>query len=399
MKAFFFNLPAHGHVNPTLPLAKEIIRIGDTVTYYNFNEFQEKIEKSGASFRKYPAIEKYKLFEAENPFELAFSLWQATEDFIPLLISEIEREPPDYIIHDSLCIWGWAIAKIFGIPAICSTTTFALNMNVFRSVSNFPWTGIQNFWEGRKFVFPTIQLMNKLQKRYKLPKRNLLDSVTNVSDLNIVYTSREFQPESDSFPGSYFFVGPSVPNAQDTSDFPMEKLEGKPVIYISLGTLRNNRLDFFNLCINAFKDLPFIFVLSVGNRVDMSQIVTTPVNFIIRNSVPQIEILKKASLFITHGGMNSANEGLYFGVPLLAFPQTSEQAMVARRVEQLGAGLMLKEKDLSEKTLLNKFFEVLNNPEFSLAAKKQKLFLHNSGSAQKAIQLLEKFKLNFIAKK
>mgnify|MGYP001560630971 CR=1 FL=1 len=395
MKAMFFNLPAHGHVNPTIPLVKEIIKSGDTVIYYNIREFQKKIESSGAEFRTCSEIEEHEIFLAENPFELANSLWNASEDFFPFFISEIEKEKPDFIIHDSLCTWGWALAKIFKIPAICSTTTFALNFHVFREVSNFPWNGLENFWKGRNFIYPLKRKIQKLQKQYKFPKRDLLSSLTNSSDLNLVFTSKEFQPASNTFSSNYHFIGPSVPDAQETGDFPMETLVENPVVYISLGTLRNNRLDFFNTCIEAFQDLPFTFVLSIGNKVDHSNLLKNPANFIIRTSVPQIEILKKANLFITHGGMNSVNEGLYFGVPLLVFPQTSEQSMVARRVESLGAGQYLSEKDISKKILIKKVFEVLNNSKYYDSAQKQKYFLHNAGGLQRAVQLNRQFKDNF----
>ncbi len=396
MKALFFNIPAHGHVNPTLPLVRELVKSGDTIICYNSAEFQQKIENTGAEFRQYPEKKEYKNFQPENPFLLADLLWKAAEDMFPFILSEIDKENPQYIIHDSICPWGWAAAKSAKLPAVCSTTTFAFNRDVVKSVSASRWNILKNFWEGGTTLPGMLRRIRRLQRKYGFPQRRLIQNIVNESHLNLVYTSREFQPASHTFAESYHFIGPSVPESQSAGDFPVEKLDNKPLIYISLGTLRNNRMDFYLNCIEAFRSFTGTIVLSVGKQVDLAAFDSAPENFIIQSHVPQIEILKRAQLFITHGGMNSVNEGLFFGVPLLIFPQTDEQGMVAKRVQNLGAGLVLKEKDIDPETLMLKARTVLEQPSFRESAEVQMKYLRCSGGREKALIKIHEFKKKFI---
>ena len=82
-------------------------------------------------------------------------------------------------------------------------------------------------------------------------------------------------------------------------------------------------------------------VLSVGTRTDPSSLVRIPDNFLVRPHVPQLEVLKHTGVFVTHGGMNSVMEAIYYGVPMVVVPQQPEQAMTAR-VAELGLGVALE---------------------------------------------------------
>lgn len=83
-------------------------------------------------------------------------------------------------------------------------------------------------------------------------------------------------------------------------------------------------------------------IMSVGNLINIEDLGAVPYNITISRFVDQIAVLSQADVFLTHCGMNSVNESLYYKVPLVMYPQTSEQDGVATRVEQLGAGIRLK---------------------------------------------------------
>ncbi|MCV5706991.1 UDP-glucosyltransferase, partial [Escherichia coli] len=87
--------------------------------------------------------------------------------------------------------------------------------------------------------------------------------------------------------------------------------------------------------------------LSVGKHIDTNQLKNVPPNFKVYNYVPQLEVLKQANLFITHGGMNSSSESLYFGVPMIVIPVMGDQPIVAQRIEDLKAGIQLNLKKLT----------------------------------------------------
>jgi len=116
----------------------------------------------------------------------------------------------------------------------------------------------------------------------------------------------------------------------------------------------------FHNCIEALKDSPFEVIMSVGDEKNVTLFQNTPEHFHIKASVPQLEVLQNTDVFITHGGMNSVSESIYFEVPMVLMPQHSEQNLVARRARETGVGLRpdsVKPKDIRiavERVLENK---------------------------------------------
>ena len=153
----------------------------------------------------------------------------------------------------------------------------------------------------------------------------------------IVYTSRAFQPKADTFSSKYAFIGPSIPEQIGAAERAWEGC-----CYISLGTVNNRNLPFYQACIEALRQESIPVVISVGEQTGLSAFRDVPEHIFLRPRVDQLAVLARASVFVTHCGMNSASEGLYFGVPLVLYPQQAEQGLVARRVEELGAGLRLR---------------------------------------------------------
>lgn len=131
-----------------------------------------------------------------------------------------------------------------------------------------------------------------------------------------------------------------------------------------MGTMYNADPDFYHLCFDAFGDSPFQIILSIGDRLEEGLLRTPPDNFIVRRNVPQLEVLKRAALFITHGGMNSANEGILYHVPLIVLPQQADHYVVALRMQELGAGLVLDRVQATPETLRDMVNQVLSGGNF-----------------------------------
>lgn len=142
-------------------------------------------------------------------------------------------------------------------------------------------------------------------------------------------------------------MGPTIRPSDAEWDISELDLVAKPLIYISFGTVFNQAIDFYRLAFAAFANMPYTVILSVGRQTAIANLGEIPPNFIVKNYVPQVSVLQHASLFITHGGMNSTNEGLAQGVPLMVFPQGADQYQVARRVMELGVGVPLQPEGLS----------------------------------------------------
>ena len=112
------------------------------------------------------------------------------------------------------------------------------------------------------------------------------------------------------------------------------------MVYIALGTIFNLKPDFYRTCMAAFQASDLTVAMSVGNNIDIGELGPIPANFIVAKYLPQLEILKLASAFISHAGMNSCSEGIYYKVPLVLFPQAQDQYLMAERIAELGAGFI-----------------------------------------------------------
>ncbi|WP_270196788.1 macrolide family glycosyltransferase [Faecalimonas umbilicata] len=339
-KIVFFCIPAHGHINPTLGVVRELISRGHQVFYYSYNMMREKIEATGATFVSCDEYDQEQRLDAKDAVRVgkdwAFSTQILVDTTLALddTVCEHMRElNPDCIVADSMAVWGKAVALKLGIPFVSSTTTFAFNQYSAKIMK-----------QSLRQMFGMIFSMTKINKNIKrlqekgYPVKSVLDIIQNDNNTDtIVYTSPEFQPCSETFSDKYVFVGPSIRPIENIFEKKSDKL-----IYISMGTVINDSTEFYKKCIEALANKKYQVIMSVGNLINIEDLGAVPYNITISRFVDQIAVLSQADVFLTHCGMNSVNESLYYKVPLVMYPQTSEQDGVATRVEQLGAGIRLK---------------------------------------------------------
>ena len=229
-------------------------------------------------------------------------------------------------------------------------------------------------------AMPRINRQLKRLREKGYPVKSLLDIVQNDNDTNtIVYTSRYFQPCAETFSDRYHFIGPSMRPITR----PVEKTSEKTV-YISMGTVNQNR-QFYRNCINVLAPTGWQVIISMGTNTDHFD--DLPENIQVYESVDQMAVLSISDAFITHCGMNSASEGLYYGVPLVLFPQTPEQDAVAKRTEELGAGVRLK--SISEEDVLDALTKIINEPQYKAGAEQVALSFRECGGAAEAKDFLE----------
>ena len=339
-KIVFFCIPAFGHTNPTLGVVRELVEQGNKVWYYSYKPFKAAIESAGAIFLPCDDFDPPENLSAKDGAKIAKNIAFAAKVLVDTTLSmddafyeNLLEIQPDCIVADSMALWGKLLAKKMNTKFVSSTTTFAFNKESAKIMGQSLLSAIKMI-----AAMPKIskELARLQEKGY--PVNNILEIIANDQNTDtIVYTSPEFQPCSDSFSDKYAFVGPSIRPIMHTFRKEQEKL-----IYISMGTVNNDLLPIYQSCIRALKETNYQVVMSVGDQIDLRKIQNDAGNISIYPSVDQIAVLQQADLFITHCGMNSVNEALYFGIPLLMLPQTSEQLGVARRVEQLGAGIILK---------------------------------------------------------
>ena len=340
-----FCIPAYGHMNPMLPVVSELINCGNHVRFYSFNEFREKVEGTGAEFiscdRFLPSLNSDQMSNIMkvSTTEMTIQDIRTTRNMNDFLADELLSFHPDVIYSDSVCFWGKLTAWKYQIPMVVSTSTFAFNQLSSQYMKNSPREMADMI-----FGLPRISRELKSLEPYGYHVKSALTLVQSDNETDsVVYTSRRFQPYAQTFSGHYAFVGPSLfPSPQARQETACAEKE-RPLVYISLGTVINDRPDFYEHCIEALGGPGLDVIISCGKYLDTDLLGDLPDTIQVSPTVNQLEVLSRADVFITHCGMNSVSESLYSAVPMILYPQTNEQHAVARRTVEVGAGLLLKD--------------------------------------------------------
>ena len=390
-KTVFFNIPATGHINGSLPVFAELVRRGEEVIYVNAEEERARVESTGARFVPYPDLSEMERLMKESTADGNIprnmrDLVHISNNLYPFALDVIQHEKPDYVMYDTLASWGKLAAKKAGLRTVSFVTTFALNA---KSMPPMKPAAILTTMGQMVQVMPSyIRDALRFRLEHGIIPVFLMEAVMALGDLNIVYTSREFQPAGHTFGDNFKFVGVTLTPRPLDAEFPFEQLRDTKKVYISLGTLARND-DFLRKCFEAFKDEPYQVILSAGKKTDLAALEPIPANFIVRNFVPQLDVLQRVDAFITHGGINSVQESLIYGVPLVVVPQQVEQAVVALQVEKYKAGIALQVQppygQVSAEALRNAVRSVLSSGEYVENAKKLGQTLTDAGGVNRAV--------------
>ena len=333
----FFCIPAWGHTNPTVEVVRTLVRQGHQVRYYSFAPFQKKLEDAGAEvvlcdgFLPPPPsnLDKKVGKDFSALMEMAADTTLALEDKVCRELTEFQT---DVIVSDSVCFWGKLFAWKLRIPYVCSTTTFAFNIQTARLMKPKLGEMLRTILGGAR-----VERKLALLRQHGYPVKKMTDLIQNDNNTDtIVYTSKAFQPMAETFSERYAFVGPSLPEIQKREE------KERPLVYVSMGTVVRGKPAFYHRCVEVFRSMDVDAVLSVGTEENLAALGPLPGNVRAAARVDQLAVLAQADAFLTHCGMNSASEAIWCGVPTVLYPQQSEEGAVADRMEQLGLGLRLK---------------------------------------------------------
>ncbi len=340
LRVTVLTLPISGHVGPLVPVLSELVARGCDVTVTSTPDLTDKLAATGATLSDYPAeIVARVATPPEGLARICHELAEATYQSLPWSLDLLRHTEPDVVLVDASAPWGRLAAERLGVPCVSSSTTFVVH------------AGLESTWQLRAQLVAEVvgglphlvryaATRRRLRRQYGVDLGGPLRVLGGMADRTIAWTSRGLQPGSDHLGDDVVFVGSPVSVA--SPDHPeLADLPAGPLVYVSLGTRLNHRPDFLRACLTAFADHPGPVLLSIGDRTDVSELGELPANAIVRRFVPQLAVLARASLFVTHAGMNSASESLVHGVPMLLYPQTADQPLVASRLERLGAGRVL----------------------------------------------------------
>jgi len=407
----YLSFPAQGHVNPTLPVIRELAGRGEEISYFGTERFSSAIRQTGANFCPY-SERVHMPDQGPGPFAQVSTTLETLLEFCGAVLDEhldaVRKLRPTHVMMDSFAPWGRMVAQLLKLPAIVSVPSILIN----RAIDARYGAGPELMPEDPRLTAEWCAWFGaRCHSRllgYRLPEPvSPPQLLQTYGDLNLVYTSRLFQPMEECFDEQRFqFVGPCCAFRPDPPPFPFERLDDRPLVLVSLGTVYGRRTDFLRRCMEELAYGPWQVVIATGGDSNVGNTPgdtagdapggtsrdtrrdsagdAAPPNIIVRSSVPQVEILRRAAAFVTHGGMNSVQEALYYGVPLVMAPQAADQFWISERTAELGAGMVLDASRLKPGDIRTSVARALSGLGYASAAARIAQSLHSAGGHTKA---------------
>lgn len=349
----FLGIASRGHITPTLSLVRTLIDLGHKVTYFNMTAFKGLIEETGAKFVDYNSKSLNNIsipISLMEPHEVCIELQKyffvSTLEILPMISSYHKDEAFDVVIYDQMALWGQIFADTYNLLSFCSNTMFLFNTeDIINQLPKFI-SSLDSEYDNK------LNLLKSTGSKFASYK-DVLDVQTAAKSNYIItyYPPALLLPPSSFDENRIIYLGNRFDSSYSpsTSEFISESM-----IYISLGTVFNEKMDLFALFIDIFNGTKQQVIISTGNNENVYQTlkdIKHSSNIHIYKFVNQLEILSKASLFITHTGFNSMYEGIYFAVPMLMIPHVPEQYFNAARVKELNAGYLLSQEEIHQNGL------------------------------------------------
>lgn len=364
------------------------MRRGEHVCYYLPDPFRPAVEATGASFRPYES-ETVADVSALPPRHA-----REAEVVLPQVLERIRADGPDVVVHDPFSAWTRIAADLLAAPTVLLHSIFAVNRHV--DAAAIPGYRAQAEAKLRALREPLAEedrALARVCERYGVAALDCAGVATSAAALNVVFFPRAFQPAGETFDERFVFVGPSVGPRDADEASPREAPDpDRGLLYISLGTVFSGRPEFFRACVRAFGDTGREVVVSLGGCLDPAAIGPVPANVRVYPYVPQARLLARAGAFITHAGMNSVMESLYFGVPMVAVPQgLLDQTLTAQRISELGLGVTLDEAELSAAALRAAVERVSRDPAVRRNVAEMRRSVRAAGGYRRAADAIEEY--------
>jgi zeaxanthin glucosyltransferase len=396
-----------GHLNTMLPLGQELHRRGHRVTFFGIVDAQPKVLAAGLEFRsigeiEFPAGASDRLF-AELGKLSGLAALRYTLDWIEKSAAVFLQDGPtalkdaqiEALLVDQISPEGGTVAEFLDIPfvTICSALPFNQEPTIPPLFTTWgystAWWAVLRNQIVYKLVSPFGKSMQTLRfnyrKLWKLPPEISGDSQLAI----LTQQPAEFEYPRQTLPDYFHFTGPyHNTTSRKPVDFPWDKLTGKPLIYASMGTLQNQLTDVFQAIASACVELDAQLVISLGGA-SLDSLPALPGNPIVVSYAPQLALLERAAVAITHAGMNTALECLTYGVPMVAIPITNDQPGVATRIAWTGAGEIVPLNKLTAARLNKTLKLVLTEASYRQNALRLKQSIAVAGGVSRAADIIE----------
>lgn len=304
-----------------------------------------------------------------------------TERMLDVGVAAIRSANVQALVVDEADFASASIADSLGIPFITLSTSRPLFLDPVLPPIVVGWTYSERESVRRRnaaanaavrrLLAPTLAVVNGYRSRCGLP---VLGDINDIFSRRAVITQL---PAALEFPGNpadlpLHYVGPLIDQAaRYRVDFPWTDLSGRPFVYTSLGTIRNDQTGLFSFIAEACARVDLELVISLGGgRAEPASLGRLPGDPVVVHYAPQLELLKLASLAVTHAGLNTTLESLREGVPLVAIPITDDQPGIAARLRSVRAAEVVPLRQLSTDRLECALRQVAFREEYRTACQR-----------------------------
>ncbi len=303
------------------------------------------------------------------------------------------------LVVDQASFPGGTVADQLGLPftTVCNalllhTDSMAPPFFTHWQSQDTWWARIRNqiAWMGLNRLYaPILARIQDHRRRHGLPIPLQIADIWS-GQLQISQQPEVFEFPRRELPKHVRFVGPlRLPSGYQPVPFPWERLDGRPLIYASLGTLQNRVVGMFRVIAEACEGLDAQLVISTGHGVAPEALGELPGRPIVVSYAPQLELLRRSTMAVTHAGLNTVLDALATGIPMVAVPVTNEQPGIAARVAWIGAGEAIAHKNVTPQALRSAVVRVRSNPSYRAAAERVRDSIQASGGAPRAAEMIE----------
>jgi MGT family glycosyltransferase len=403
--------PYPGHLNPLSALGRELQGRGHRVTVLQISDLESKVRSEGLEF--YPIGQAI-----YQPGSLAASFKQLTQfseiealrysvDFCRHITEIICQDAPaaieaiaiEALLVDQLEPVGQSVAQYLQLPFVCISSGQVIHRRSDVPPFFTPWNYAHTWWERLRNAVayqildrscqPILQVINRYRQQWKLPPyRKIYESIATLA--HICQQPAAFEFPIPDLPNHFHYTGPFRNPSPRSIDFPWERLTGQPLIYASLGSVQNTKQEIFECIAAACEGLDVQLVITHGGGMSPEAARSLPGSPLVVKYAPQLEVLAKASLTITHGGMNTVLDALSCGVPLVAIPITFEQPGTAARIRWTETGEVLSLSQLNASRLRTAVQRVLGEETYSHHALKFQSAIEQAGGVKRAADIIER---------
>ncbi|WP_435887479.1 macrolide-inactivating glycosyltransferase [Streptomyces nigra] len=383
-----FSIAAHGHVNPSLEVIRELVARGHRVTYAIPPVFAEKVAATGAE----PKLWNSTLPGPDaDPEAWGSTLLDNVEPFLadaiqalPQLIEAYEGDEPDLVLHDITSYPARVLAHRWGVPAVSLSPNLVAWEGYEEEIAEPMWAEPKKTERGQAYYrrFSDWLAENGVDLHP--------DPFVGRPDRSIVLIPRALQPNADRVDERvYSFVGAC--QGDRTAEGGWRRPAGvEKVALVSLGSAFTKQPAFYRECVRAFAGLPdWHLVLQIGRHVDPAELGELPANVEVHDWVPQLTILKQADLFVTHAGAGGSQEGLATATPMIAVPQAVDQFGNADMLQALGVARHLPTEEATAEALREAALALTGDPEVARRLKEIQAETAQEGGTRRAADLIE----------